>query len=416
MMKNSTISKLILLATILCFSTFVPSARSQTPATFLGMHIQSGVLGSQPWPSVPMGGIRLWDTYTTWNDLEPSKGIYTWTNLDGYLALAQAHNVDVLYTFGGTAQWAASGSSTNCGYGSGSCFPPSNIQDWDDFVTAVVAHAAGNIKYWELWNEPNLTEFWTGDVPTLVTMAQHAYKIIKAAQPSAIILSPGVTGVPGGSYLNSYLSAGGVGYLDVIAFHGYPSYSSYAAPEGVVAILSAVQTAMASNGISGTPIWDTEGSWGLNTNLSNTTQGAGFLAREYMIQLSHGVSRFYWYAWNDTGTGTLWTSGSGIQPAGVAYGQLYNWIVGATMSSPCAMASNSTWSCTLTRPGGYQALAVWNSATTMSYSPATQYKQYLDLAGHTNQINGAVTIGYNPILLVSSAPPAPPTNISATLK
>ena len=76
-------------------------------------------------------------------------------------------------------------------------------------------------------------------------------------------------------------------------------------------------------------------------------------------------------------------------------------MAGATMSSPCAMASDSTWTCTLTRPGGYQALAVWNSATTMSYAPAGQYKEYLDLAGNTNPMNGSVTIGYNPILLVN---------------
>src|SRR6267154_4606149 len=191
-MKIWTTSKLILFWSIFWFSPFVSSTWSQTPATFFGTHIHSGVLGSQPWPPVPMGSIRLWDTYTTWNDLEPSKGVYAWSNFDGYLALAHAHNVDVLYTFGGTAEWAATGSSANCAYGPGSCFPPSNIQDWDDFVTAVVTHAAGKIKYWELWNEPNLKEFWAGDVSTLVMMAQHAYKIIKAAQPSAIILSPAV--------------------------------------------------------------------------------------------------------------------------------------------------------------------------------------------------------------------------------
>ena len=57
------------------------------------------MLDSESWPSVPLGSIRLWDTHTTWNDLEPSKGAYNWSLLDGYLALAQAHNVDVLYTF-----------------------------------------------------------------------------------------------------------------------------------------------------------------------------------------------------------------------------------------------------------------------------------------------------------------------------
>ena len=41
--------------------------------------------------------------------------------------------------------------------------------------------------------------------------------------------------------------------------------------------------------------------------------------------------------------------------------------------------------------------------------------RYLDLAGGTNPVNGSVTIGYNPILLVSSTPPAPPTNVGITV-
>ena len=419
--KNWKTRKLIFLWAIFCFLSFVPSARSQIPATSFGMHIQSGVLSSQPWPSVPIGGMRLWDTDTTWYELEPSKGIYNWSTLDGYLSLAQAHNIDVLYTFGGTPLWGASGSSPNCGYAPvnpGSCYPPTNIQDWDNFVTALVVHSAGKIKYWEVWNEANLSEYWTGDVPTLATLAQHAYKIIKAANPNAVVLSPSSTGAATdiGNFLNTYFSSGGLPYSDGVAFHGYVNYNGPSAPEGVLDLLTAVKISMASFGIAGKPIWDTEGSWGLDINLPNSVNQQGYLARQFLVQLSAGVSRFYWYAWNDTATGTLWTTSSGIQPAAVAYGQVYNWIVGATISNPCTMASNSTWTCTLTRSGGYQAVAIWNSAATTSYTPATQYKQYRDLAGHTNSVNGSVAIGYNPILLVSSAPVAPPTNVKVTVQ
>jgi hypothetical protein len=410
-MNSRTTRKLISLFAMICACTFCFPAFSQTPATFFGMHIHSGVLSTQPWPSAPMGSIRLWDAYTTWNDLEPSNGVYDWSNLDSYLALAQAHNVDVLYTFGGTANWAASGSGSQCGYGPGSCYPPSKIQDWDNFVTALVAHSAGRIKYWELWNEANLSQFWTGDVPTLVAMAQRAYNIIKAADSTAVILCPSSAGAAAdvGNFLSAYFSAGGLPYTDAVAFHGYSG-----SPESVLDFVAAAKSSMASHGIAGKPIWDTEGSWGLNTNLSDPANNAGYLAREFIVQWSSGVSRFYWYAWNDSAMGTLWTS-NGVQPAGVAYSQIYNWIAGASISSPCSVSSDSTWSCLLTRPRGYSAMAIWNSAKTMSYTPPSQYKQFLDLAGHAVSINGAVTIGYNPILLVSSAP-APPTSLNVTVQ
>lgn len=50
--------------------TVTRPVRSQTPPTFVGIHVHSGVLSSQPWPSDPTGSIRLCDTRTSWNKLE----------------------------------------------------------------------------------------------------------------------------------------------------------------------------------------------------------------------------------------------------------------------------------------------------------------------------------------------------------
>jgi len=402
----------ILLSAIMLVFGLASPALCQTPRTFFGMN--TGILGSQPWPAAPFGGIRLWDLHTTWNDLEPAKGVYDWSNLDAYLGLAQSHNVDVLYTFGGTANWAASGSGAQCGYTPESCYPPSDIADWDQFVSALVAHSAGRIKYWELWNEANTPKYWTGNVATLVVLAQHAYNIIKAADRTAVILCPSSTGPAAevGTFLNGYFTAGGSVSMDAVAFHGY-TYPSV--PEGVLDLVAAVEESMASHGITGKPVWDTEGSWGLDSSLASQADGPGYLARQSVLQWSSGVSRFYWYAWNNGSWGTLWLS-SGIQPAGVAYNQIYDWIEGATLSSRCTMTSDSTWTCMLTRPGGYQGLIIWNSATTESYTPASQYTQYSDLAGTSTRVNKTVVIGYNPILLSTPEPPAPPTNLDSVTR
>jgi hypothetical protein len=90
----------------------------------------------------------------------------------------------------------------------------------------------------------------------------------------------------------------------------------------------------------------------------------------------------------------------------MAYQQVHNWMVGATMSTPCTMLPDSTWTCTLTRPGGYRAIAVWNSSTSKSYTPAEEYKHYVDLSGSNHPVLGPISIGYNPILLVNFAAPA----------
>jgi Glycosyl hydrolase family 10 len=374
-----------------------PTGLTVPPGLF-GMHTRPT---QSPWPSVPFGSIRLWDTHTAWNDLEPSSGTYNWQTLDLYLNLAQQHNIDILYVFGHTAAWASSGSNSGCSQFPQSCFPPSNMQDWDNFVTAIATHAAGRIKYWEVWNEANASNFWSGDTATLVKMAQDAYKIIKSIDPSAVILSPSVAGLPPseGAFLDGYFSQGGGSVTDIVPFHAHRVDANN--PDTITIFINTVKGVLSQHGLSGKPLWNTEGGWRpQDTNFESDPRSPGYVAREYLIQYSNGVDRFYWYVWDSQlGWGTLWTQSGGTNAAGVAYGQLYNWLVGAVMT-PCVEAADSTWTCVVTRSGS-QGLIVWNSAGTISYTPASAYKQVLDLSGGKNTISGPVSIGYNPIMLTN---------------
>ena len=66
----------------------------------------------------------------------------------------------------------------------------------------------------EVWNEPNAPNFYCGGISTMILMAQHASRIIKGIDPSALILSPGVTGGPGPQWLAEFLARGGNHYVD----------------------------------------------------------------------------------------------------------------------------------------------------------------------------------------------------------
>jgi hypothetical protein len=64
-------------------------------------------------------------------------------------------------------------------------------------VTAIASHAGTRITYWELWNEPQDPEYYCGDMQTLLTMAQHAYGIIKSINPAAQVITPTGTAADG---------------------------------------------------------------------------------------------------------------------------------------------------------------------------------------------------------------------------
>ena len=300
-------------------------------------------------PTVSFGTTRTWDSYPNvdWSDVNPSMGLFEFEWVDDFIAMAQARRNDVIYTLGRTPQWASSQPNAAGSYGPGECAPPSNMSYYDAYITALATHEKGNIKYYELWNEPQSTAMYCGTVQQMVTMAQHAARIIKSIDPNAQILSPGVTGGPGPAWLSSFLAAGGSAYVDGIAFHGYWSASA----EDIAPVVSSYRSVMAANGVANLPMYDTEASWaafGLVSDLPMTSQ-VGYIAKSYLLHWSEGVSRFVWYAYDGGSTwGGMLTSTGAETPAAASYKQVYRWMVGASMSTPCAQAANGVYTCGLT--------------------------------------------------------------------
>jgi hypothetical protein len=418
--------------------TVVTPPANAIPSSYMGMQMNGGIggiSGQQPWPVVPFGAVRLWDADVSWSDLtEGGPRVYDWTKLDAWLTLIPQHGADVLYTFGRTPSWASSNpTDPTCGFAPGSCDPPSDVdttdQTWKNFVTDVVTHsvasAAGHIKYYELWNEVGNPPTWTGTPAQTARMTADAIPIIQSIDPSAVIVSPSVIieSSDGRAFLQSYLgalSSSSQQAFGAIAFHGYVQIDGKPLqPENIIDYLNQTTSILSSVGLGSRPLFDTEASWGdptvSNPAFTDPNMQAGFLARMYLLQWSESVARFYWYQWNNKQDGTLWTPDPNVPsnpgtvlPAGVAYGVVYQWLVGTVMSQACS-SSGSVWTCELTSTNGYQALAVWDASqtcsngncTTSNYTFPSQYAQFRDLAGNLTSLSGktSVAIGAEPILL-----------------
>jgi hypothetical protein len=399
---------------------------SATPGTsalttdFFGLSWSA--LQASHFPSVPFGGIRAWDTGTTWYEIETSQGTYNWATLDAWLLMESSHGKDVMYTFGFVPHWASMRPSEACSYvvsDPGCAAPPSDVDSgdniWKAFVTALVNHSLSSpdlhIAYYEMWNEPDLKRNWTGTPAQLVTMVKDAYAIIHKLDPSARVIgpSPSTANKYGVHFLPAYYAAGGATAQDFVGMHAYlydgTAFST--SPAGITLTISELETLMSTYGISDKSIWFTEGNWGDVNNTSMTgSQKAAYVAQEYLLMWSSGkVHRFYWYAWDSSALGTLWTSTSGINTAGVAYGRITDWLVGSVhQDQPCSESADGTWTCNLTLASGYPGQIIWNATTSKTIAVSAGYATYETLADttvHSIQAN-KVAIGNEPILLVGS--------------
>ncbi len=312
-------------------NTIIPPNNS-TPISdaFFGMTIHRLVpnpaspnLPVAPFPAFPIHTFRLWDV-VNWSTLEPAPGQFNWSTMDGTIAVARQNNVrDFLFTLGDVPTWASTNPSDTCGWPNappnGACDAPDPAA-LHDFLAHVVQRYCGVVEFYESWNEPNLTPFWSGTDAQLLQISADLYQIAKdpancgctngscspggGLNPNQVLL-PSINSINSTTlaWLDNYLAAAGptYPYADIASFHGYGATQ----PEDIVSSVAQFRQILAKHGLSQLDLWDTEASWG--QTLPNDQQSeAAWLLRFHVAQLASGVSRFIWYAYDNCAWGTLY--------------------------------------------------------------------------------------------------------------
>ncbi|MCL1467699.1 glycosyl hydrolase [Argonema galeatum] len=363
------------------------------PASFFGIHIHDDP-ATIPWSNVPFATWRLWDAYVAWPNLEPQKGEWRFERLDKYLALAQKNKVEILLPLSLSPTWASARPQERSPYFPGAAAEPKQIEDWRNYVRTVATRYKGKIRYYQLWNEPNYKTFYTGTVEQMVTLSREAYQILKQVDPSITVVSPSATTYQDEdtSWVEEYFAKGGGNYADAIAYHFYVKKGQK--PEKIIPLITTVKEIMAKYGLSHKPLWNTEAGWDRKM-LSSDREQAAYLVRAYILNWTAGVSRFYYYGLHMTPP-NLRT----LTPAAIAYANVQKWLIGNRMTS-CTENQN-TWTCHLTRDGGYSAWIVWNPEHQLRFQiPDTwRVKQIQDLTGTKRKLpaDRTVEIALEPLL------------------
>jgi hypothetical protein len=367
------------------------------PADYFCLNILFHPLTKVPWPAVPFVGWRL--SHAGWPDLEPQKGQWNFALLDRYAGWAQDHHAEILMVLAFSPQWASSSPDAKTDTLPGISGVPRDMEDWKMFVRTVATRYKGRIHHYEVWNEPNRPQSWTGDVDTMIAMLREASQIVREVDPTNTVIAPAPEAEKGLPWFEEFLRKGGAQYVDVLAYHFYVGADP---PEAQLALIQKVKRIMAQFHVDTKPLWDTEAGWHDPRPFPSDELAAAYVARAYVLHWAAGVSRFYWYAWDNHS----WTSleltekdNTTLRPAGNAYRTIEKWMNGSVLSR-CADASDGTWVCDLTR-NGTPLHIVWNTTGKSTFSvPASWHVANLEaLEGGTNAIQGtSVAVGVEPLL------------------
>jgi hypothetical protein len=169
------------------------------------------------------------------------------------------------------------------------------------FAAAAAQHFRGQGVLWEIWNEPNLSQFWkpNPDAQNYAQLAIATVRAMRAVDPKAVILSPGSSEFPW-PFLETIFSEGLLEHVDAVSVHPYRNRP----PETVTSDygrLRALVARYASLSRRNLPIVSSE--WGYSTAIGATSEEeqAQFLTRQWLVNMASGVNLSIFYDWRDNG-------------------------------------------------------------------------------------------------------------------
>jgi hypothetical protein len=346
-----------------------PSPSAPEPAVidraYFAVHDHDPV--GQSWPEAPVGSLRAWDAGVTWRDIERAPGVFDFSRLDAIVDTAEQHKSDVLLVLGQTPVFHAKDPKSVSFYGEGASSPP-KMKAWKTYVRKVATRYAGRPVLLQVWNEANVTGFWSGTPQQMADLTKATYDVLAKVKPRPTLVSPAlVTRLAAQrSWLDEFYATTVAGrpvadFIDVVSLQIYPAANG--TPASSMDLLHETRKLLDRHGVA-KPVWNTEINYGLTGKpvdpLPKADQVMNVVAT-YLLNAANGVRRVYWYGWDQQQiVNTLLVKPDLVSKtaAGKAFVTVRTWMLGNKVTS-CKVDANGTYTCTLQGPKGTSTV-YWN--------------------------------------------------------
>jgi hypothetical protein len=237
--------------------------------------------------TIAAAGIRWVRVDLAWSAAEPEPGRYDFRLWDRLLDSFEPFGIRILFIL----------DYGNDLYEGG--FPPSTESGraaFASFAGAAARHFRGR-AVWEIWNEPNLPQYWAGapDPAAYVALARAAASEIRRADPGAWILGPSLGGDTFDlAYLEATFALGLLDVVDAVSVHPYGASH----PEAALGFYEDVRRRMAHYAPRRTvPLVVSE--WGYAVEGLGPEGQADFLVRALEVNRRAGIPLTIWYNWRE---------------------------------------------------------------------------------------------------------------------
>lgn len=163
---------------------------SAPPTRAYGVHTTYGPPGGPAnyYPQIKESlGVQLVRVHASWARVESTPGVRDWGALNAHVNEARNQGIDLLFIIGGSPGWANGDASNEWTVPTGEPAFGAWVQQYRLFVRALVTEFRGRVRSWELWNEPNLTQFWAPapNADDYITWSTAIHDEIRTLDPTA---------------------------------------------------------------------------------------------------------------------------------------------------------------------------------------------------------------------------------------
>lgn len=367
------------------------------------------------WPGIRDAGVK-WVrcgagcSALDWGAVEKERGVYNWKNADAEVnGWTKDEGVELLVIFGYTPKWASSGPN-----GENSA-PPRDLKDWTNFVHTVVSRYKGKVKYWEVWNEPDIG-FWTGTIEQYCDLLKSAYVAAKKADPECKVVFGGLAGV-NLPFLERVYQYGGGPFFDVMAVHPYQWGDTFN-DEWFSLQLRNLRDLMVKYRERYKEVWLTELGWSTGDAGITEDVQARLLQQAMIAGLSLSdidVTKVFWFSvkdWGGPGYGLIRPDGA-RKPAFEAYRFVTGVLEGSQYLGPI---EHQALRCHRFRgKDGKLLLAAWHPGKEKAPLELPAGKRWVEakrFGGPVQIEGGAVEVGPDPVFVLSADEVPDPTPMS----
>jgi hypothetical protein len=171
-----------------------PAAASAADRLDIGIQDPMGFDERDPagaFAAAKANGISVVRVPVYWNTLlvgrpmhpkDPGDPYYDWSSVDRSVDLIRSQGLDPLLVLTSSPLWARPSSHRITTSGA----------DYADFATAIARRYRGRVRYWQLWNEPNLTFNWEDTAAQYRTIVNAAYHALNAVSGKNVVVAGGL--------------------------------------------------------------------------------------------------------------------------------------------------------------------------------------------------------------------------------